>query len=437
MMRDRTQIGAALTQAASRATELRSENTLVTRSRPFWKVLPRFPRESSTPDFLRSVLALAHPASSPATFEPLFPAALSFEYRQSGRECLYLLLSSLGLPRGARVGVQLYCCDAVFMAINAAGLIPVFLDIDLDTYSIDGASLHNNLNNLDALIVVHTFGYPADVSRVQSILSPRPIPIIEDCAHSLFSQHQDRATGSLTEASFFTFGFHKPAAAGGGGVAVANNDDVSKRMLFGATARRDSSAAPELSHAARRWLKGICYTRAAYGFLSAAIASESRELRVRRRLHTAAKQSSESPRLTHSLRRVDGCLIDSRLNAFAESLPLLERNARALRTALLETPLHIPEEPDHGAWNHFMLPVRFASAMRRDRGRVYLRKLGVDTAPLYRNCVQNASFYGYRGGCPNAEFAAQTVCTVPNHRWMTEEDLVHLCSALRSSVYAS
>jgi dTDP-4-amino-4,6-dideoxygalactose transaminase len=78
-----------------------------------------------------------------------------------------------------------------------------------------------------------------------------------------------------------------------------------------------------------------------------------------------------------------------------------------------------------------MIPVRFPSESQRDSGRAFLSRFGVDTSPLYRNCVRNASFYGYRGGCANAEMASRTVCTVPNHAWLSATEMQHICDVLR------
>jgi dTDP-4-amino-4,6-dideoxygalactose transaminase len=80
-----------------------------------------------------------------------------------------------------------------------------------------------------------------------------------------------------------------------------------------------------------------------------------------------------------------------------------------------------------------MLPVRYESAAQCDAGRQFLRHRRVDTSPLYRNCVRNARRYGYRGGCLQAELASQTVCTVPNHEWLSDEEVEHIGAALRMS----
>jgi perosamine synthetase len=402
--------------------------------RPFWKVIPRFPRESTSYDLVRSFKALSQSRPPvPSAFEALFPLASAFDYCQSGRECLYLILRSLGLPRGARIGVPLYCCDAVFMAIGAAGFVPVFLDIELDTYALDPDALRQRRNEIDALIVVHTFGYPANFARIADVLSDRAIPVIEDCAHSLFSEYGGQPTGSFTDASFFTFGCHKPAAAGGGGAAVANKPEVAARLSLHSRNRDDESGFSEVEHAVARWARGLCYIRPVYGALLEVFPERQREQKVDEAKHRAFSHGSEATLSTHSLRRVDGCLVEDRIAGFQSSTTALARNAERLRASVAGSSLHIPREPRYGTWNHFMIPLRFTSPTQRESGRALLRSKGVDTSPLYQNCVKNASVYGYRGGCPQAELASQTVCTVPNHAWLSDKDLDGICSTLQSN----
>ncbi len=402
---------------------------------PFWKTVPRFTRESTTGDFLDSALSLLDSVEAPTGLERYFAAACSVKSVRTGREGLYLILQALGLPRGSRVGVPLYCCDAVFLAIAAAGYVPIFLDIDLDSYSLDPQSLWRNRETLDALIVVHTFGYPANLARIQECLGDRDIPVIEDCAHSLFSDYLGMPTGSWTQAAFLTFGPHKPAAAGGGGILVINNPAVASRIEFATCSLEKPGKAEELRHAARSWVRGLGYKRGTYGALLAITSSEKRESRVNEAEHRAMTEGYTALKV-RGMRRVDRILVGERVRRFKLSLPALAINAAAIRFAAADVSLCYLEEPVHGSWNHFMVPVRYGSEALREAGRRFLRRHRVDTAALYGNCVRNAAFYGYRGGCPNAELASRTVCTIPNHAWLSKAEMQHVCDALRRSATA-
>src|SRR5258706_15211109 len=79
-----------------------------------------------------------------------------------GREAQYALLRCLGLPAGARVGVPLFTHPVVWEAIVAAGMQPVFVDTDPVTFGPSLQDLEKKSEQFDCLILIHTFGYPAD-----------------------------------------------------------------------------------------------------------------------------------------------------------------------------------------------------------------------------------------------------------------------------------
>lgn len=400
---------------------------------PFWKTIPRFSREYSTWDLAEALTALLRTRSHDASaFRNHFRAASGVHFARSGKESLYLILRSLRLRAGSFVGVPLYCCEAVFAAIAAAGHIPVFLDIDLNSYALDEESVWRCKDELDVLVIVHTFGYPANLTRIQECLENRDIPLIEDCAHSLFSDYMDSPTGSWTQASFFTFGMHKPAPAGGGGMLVINNPQLAKAAAGESRFLPAESKWQELRHASLCWARSLSYHRGVYGALLSSVLAGKRDVDVTESMFNELR-GPLGCMTAAQIRLVDENLIGKRVRDFKLSLPALARNSARIRDAVAETLLAVPEEPSHGTWNHFMLPVRYESSAQCDSGRQFLLRKGVDTSPLYRNCVRNARRYGYRGGCPQAELVSQTVCTVPNHEWLSDDEVEHIGTALRLS----
>lgn len=408
-----------------------------TASWPFWKTIPRFGREYDARDLMRALRALADSPNDPATgLETYFQISNSFHFARSGKECLYLILRCLGLRRGARVGVPLYCCEAVFAAISEAGHVPVFLDIDLNSYGFDEESVWSHRNELDALIVVHTFGYPAHLTRIQECLNNRDIPVVEDCAHSLFSDYMGAPTGSWTQASFLTFGVHKPVSAGGGGMLVMNSPALANAAEEQTRHLEAESKSQEVWHSLVSLARSLSYHRGIYGALLATVMANSRDVDAgdKWRLELGGRREKAT---ASRIRLVDRILIADRVRNFHSSQGTLARNTQWIRNSILDTPLATPEEPSYGTWNHFMLPVRYEKSTQCQRGREFLLRKRIDTSPLYRNCARNARKYGYNGGCPQAELAAETACTVPNHAWLSEEELEHICFALRLSVEAS
>jgi len=158
----------------------------MTDSWPFWRSIPRFDREYGFDDLRQALGTLVRdPEEEVRWVKELYSPAF-FRFARSGTESLTILLQLLKLRANSRIGVPLYCCSAVFDAIVAAGHIPVFLEVDPVSYGLDAQFLREKRQALDALVIVHVFGYPNDLRAVRDALSGRDIPIVEDCAHSLF-----------------------------------------------------------------------------------------------------------------------------------------------------------------------------------------------------------------------------------------------------------
>lgn len=401
----------------------------------FWKTVPRFEREYSAGDFVRAGAALisrkngTHPGRT--EIERHYSPAQAF-FARSGRECLFLFLKMLRLRPKSRVGVPLYCCAAVFEAIVAAGHVPLFLDIDLATYALDEECLRQNRRQVEALVVVHTFGYPANVKRLRECLEGEEVPIIEDCAHSLFTECESRLAGTWGDASFITFGMHKPAAVGGGAVLFVNNSKLVPAAEREFAALDVEGAGRELRHSLICWARSLSYHRVAYGALLASPAGRFRdeEFGVPDENGPLNLDRDWSP---SRIRSVDEVLLAGRIREFRMKMPQLAKNTQKLRGLIEESPLEMPVEPSYGTWNHFMVPVRYPSGSQRETGRRFLMQRGVDTSPLFRNCVRNARWAGYQGGCPNAEVAGQTLCTVPNHAGLSEEEISFIGESVRLS----
>jgi perosamine synthetase len=399
---------------------------------PVWKAIPRFDREYSLADLARAAVAAFDPTeTAPEGLDGLTSRALSTHLVRSGREALYLILKLLRLPAGSRVGVPLYCCEAVFEAIAAAGHIPLFLDVELTGYALGEESLWRHRDQIDALILVHMFGYPANLGRIRSCLEGRDIPIIEDCAHALFTDCEGMPAGTCADASFFTFGLHKPAAVGGGALLLVNSPRISAKGVEEAQSLANENTLSELRHALACWLRSLFYYRLTCGLL---LASPWAELRDRGRNGGESGVRRDTKQWIPSrTRRGDRILVGERVMQFQKRAETLVKTTEKIRQGVCGTSLSVPGEPAYGKWNHFLLPVRYQDAQHREAARRYLFSRRIDTSPLYQNCARNARRFGYQGGCPLAEHAAATVFTLPNQSWLSATEVEYIVESLRST----
>jgi dTDP-4-amino-4,6-dideoxygalactose transaminase len=398
-------------------------------------MIPRCDRDYALCDVLRGLRGLLGGfAEGSDSLREWFPESRFFFLRRGG-ECLYLLLRAM-VPAGSRVGAPLYSSPLVFQAIAAAGHIPIFLDVDPQGCGIEFSSLSRNREKLDVLVVVHTFGYPADLDGIRAALGGRDVPIVEDCASSLLSEYKGRLTGSLTEASFFSFRLDKPASVGGGGVLAVNQPELARRVEREYQKLGLEPVATEIWHALKSWLGALAYWKLPYRIIMASPLGKRRE-QVGRDHEAEARVALSGNWRAGRMRRMELALLEGRLRAFLGSMPRLAESSRIIRSFVRDTPLAVPDEPRWGKWNHFTLPVCFPSPRQREAGRRFLLARGIDTHRLYWDCVLSARTFGYDSGCPQAERVAATVCTVPNYTWLSHRLLEHIGRSLRQSVTAA
>ena len=104
----------------------------------------------------------------------------------SGREGLLALFRALDLHADDEVIIQAYTCVVVPNAIQAAGAVPVYVDIERDTLNLDLDDVRKKITpKTRAIICQHTFGIPADMEALRVLCDERQIVLIEDCAHVL------------------------------------------------------------------------------------------------------------------------------------------------------------------------------------------------------------------------------------------------------------
>ena len=321
-----------------------------------------------------------------------------------GREGQYALLRALKLPPRARIGVPIFTHPVVWQTIAAAGMQPVFVDTNPITFGLDLADLRRKSDRLDCLILVHAFGYPADFDAVAAIM--RGKPILEDCAHALGSTYRGRPLGSLGDGSFFTFLFSKPLSAGGGGCAATRDPALAGEVARLLEEGPEETGRHGVGHAIGNLLVSIAYRQPWYRLLTSL--TYSRYYR---------RAASEVPyRLAPALRmcRSDWPVVASQLARWCVAR---ERNAALWLEVRKRLPdgWYVPQEPDCGEWNHWLLPVCGPSADATARGIARLRSHGVGARLIYIYSPEGGRAYGYRGDCPQAERLSRSVFLIPAH----------------------
>jgi len=163
-----------------------------------------------------------------AEFETRFGAyhgmrhAISASY---GRMAFYYILKAFNFPANSEIIFPALTFWVVPEIARVAGLRPVFVDIDRDTFNLDPALIESAISpNTRAIVPTHLYGQPCDMAPIMEIARKHKLRVIEDCAHSIGAKYKGQKTGTFGDASFFSFQMLKGLNTYGGGMAVTNDD---------------------------------------------------------------------------------------------------------------------------------------------------------------------------------------------------------------------
>ena len=148
----------------------------------------------------------------------------------NGTAALELALKAAGVEAGDEVIVPAVTFIATATAVLAVNAVPIFVDIDPETYQIDPEKIEEAITDKTrAIIPVHYGGYPADMDRIMEIAEDHDLMVIEDCAEAHGSEWKGRKVGSIGHLGAFSFQMGKPLTCGEGGFVSTNDEELAKK----------------------------------------------------------------------------------------------------------------------------------------------------------------------------------------------------------------
>ena len=150
----------------------------------------------------------------------------------NGTDALHLAMLALGLGPGDEVVTTPFTFIATAEAIAYVGATPVFVDIDPRTYNLDARHLESALTErTKAIVPVHLFGMPADMTAIGAVARAHGLAVIEDCAQSFGATLEGRQSGTLGDIGCFSFFPSKNLGAFGDGGMLTTDDDALAEKL--------------------------------------------------------------------------------------------------------------------------------------------------------------------------------------------------------------
>jgi len=144
----------------------------------------------------------------------------------NGTDAIFLALKSLAIGSGDEVITSAFSFIATSEAISMTGAKPVFVDIDPETYTIDVMQIESKITErTKAIIPVHLYGRPAEMSQIRELAGKFDLRIIEDAAQAHGAVYSGKKIGSIGDLACFSFYPGKNLGAYGDGGAVVTNDE--------------------------------------------------------------------------------------------------------------------------------------------------------------------------------------------------------------------
>lgn len=187
-----------------------------------------------------------------AEFERRIAAVHRVEHALATTSCtaaLHLAAMALGLGPGDEVIVPAFTWITSASCARYVGADVVFADVDPKTFNLDPAAFEAAITpRTRAVVAVHLFGLPADMSAISAIAARHNIRIIEDAACAIGTTYQGRPVGGLGDVGCFSFHPRKVISTGEGGMVTTNDVEISQRVQT----LRNHGASPSVGEA-RPW----------------------------------------------------------------------------------------------------------------------------------------------------------------------------------------
>jgi len=140
---------------------------------------------------------------------------------------MHLAIRAMGIGEGDEVIVPELTWVATASVVNYVGATPVFVDVDLSTWTMDPESFRNAITEkTKAVMPVHLYGHPAKMDEIVSIAREHNLKILEDAAPAIGAKFDNKYCGTFGDVAAFSFQGAKMMVTGEGGIVITNDDEI-------------------------------------------------------------------------------------------------------------------------------------------------------------------------------------------------------------------
>ena len=169
-------------------------------------------------------------------FETEFARRLGLKYGyacSSGSAALHVAIAAINPEPGDEIVTTSITDMGAISPILYQGAIPVFADVDPDTYNVTAETIADAISEkTKAIMVTHLFGNPCDMAPIMELAKSKGLPVIEDCAQAFGATYKGRPIGTFGDLACFSLQQGKHITTGEGGVIVSNDQSLARRSFL-------------------------------------------------------------------------------------------------------------------------------------------------------------------------------------------------------------
>ena len=320
----------------------------------------------------------------------------------SGTSGLHLIVRALGIGKGDEVITTPFSFVASANCILYEGATPVFVDIKSDTFNIDPELIEGSITSkTKAILAVDVFSHPADWGALQKIAKKYNLFLIEDSAEALGSEYQGKKCGSFGDAAVFAFYPNKQITTGEGGMVLTSNKNIAELCRSMANQGRKVEDG--------KWLEHV---RLGYNY--------------RLDEMSAALGVSQMQRIEEILKKRKKVA-----NAYNEKLQGIKE-------------VSIPHNSKESNLSWFVYVVLLSETCAGEKRDAIIKKMaerGIQCsnyfAPIHLQPFYQDEFNYKEGDYPIAENVGKRTLALPFFNNITQEEIEHVVSALKSIIHES
>lgn len=184
-------------------------------------------------EVLKSRMLTSNVGNVTSKFEEEFAGFLGVSHAvavSNGTAALLVALKACDIGPGDEVIVPSFTFIATATSVLHANAIPIFADVDPETYTISPESVEEKISKrTKAIIAVHLFGHPADIDSLKKIADKYGLILIEDSAQAIGAEYKGKKTGALGDVGVFSFYPTKNITSGEGGMIVTGDSKIAEK----------------------------------------------------------------------------------------------------------------------------------------------------------------------------------------------------------------